>query len=285
MLELVDRCDVVVSNFRPGVMERLGLGYDTLVERNPSLVFATGSGYGTTGPRAGLPGQDLLVQAMSGLAANTGGGGPPVATAAAICDASAGFLLAFAIVAGVPLDAQLTGTPRTIDVSLLGAALTLQTPEAFIALNTDLEWQRNSINAGAPWFGAPYGFYATADGWIAVAMTPRDKLAELFELPAELIALDEEAWYQRRDEVYELIAGTIAGEQDERRLARALRGARRLGGAAALPLRGTRARTGAGERIRRAGHARARPGGASRRAGDDDERGRACRSSTAATTR
>jgi crotonobetainyl-CoA:carnitine CoA-transferase CaiB-like acyl-CoA transferase len=210
VFELVGRADVVVSNFRPGVMDRLGFGFDALVERNPKLVFATGSGYGQVGPQAGRPGQDLLVQAMSGLASNTGGGdGPPVATAAAVCDGSAGFLLAFAILAAV-LDARLTGTPRAVDVSLLGAALLLQSPEAFLALNTDLEWRRSSVNAGAPWFGAPYGFYAATDGWIAIAMTPRDRLVDLFQLPRELVELDEEDWYQQRDEVNKLISSIVA---------------------------------------------------------------------------
>jgi crotonobetainyl-CoA:carnitine CoA-transferase CaiB-like acyl-CoA transferase len=209
VLALVERCDAIVNNYRPRVMERLGLGYDALRRRNARLVYAQGSGYGRAGPLADRPGQDLLVQALSGLAANTGGGnGPPIPTAAAVCDAAAGFLLAFSIVSAV-LDARLTGTGRTVDVSLLGSALLLQAPEAFLALNTEMEWRRSLANIGAPWFGAPYGLYQTADGWVAIAMTPRQRLVELFGLPAELLELDEEAWYQRRDEVNAKFAAVL----------------------------------------------------------------------------
>jgi crotonobetainyl-CoA:carnitine CoA-transferase CaiB-like acyl-CoA transferase len=215
VLALAERCDVVVNNFRPGVMERLGLGFASFRERNPQIVFAQGTGYGDAGPLAGQPGQDLLVQALSGLAANTGGGnGPPIPTAAAICDASTGFLLAFSIVAAA-LDARLTGTARSIEVSLLAGALLLQAPEAFLALNTDMEWKRSVANIGAPWFGAPYGLYRTADGWLAIAMTPRHKLVELFGLSGALLELDEDAWYERRDDVNADLAEVLLGRTSD----------------------------------------------------------------------
>lgn len=210
VLELVERSDVVVNNYRPGVMERLGLGFDALCERNPRLVYGHGTGYGLRGPMAERPGQDLLVQSISGLAANTGGGGgPPIPTAAAICDMSAGLLLAFSIAAAV-LDARATGAARQVDVSLLGSALLLQSPEAFLALNTDMEWERSSANVGAPWFGAPYGFYKSADDWISVSMTPRERLIEVFGLSADLLELDAEEWHQRRDNVNGQLAEIIA---------------------------------------------------------------------------
>jgi crotonobetainyl-CoA:carnitine CoA-transferase CaiB-like acyl-CoA transferase len=159
---------------------------------------------------ADRPGQDLLIQAMSGLAANTGGGnGPPIPTAAAVCDAAAGFLLAFSLVSAV-FDARRTGNGRSLDVSLLGSALLLQAPEAFLALNTEMEWRRSLANIGAPWFGAPYGLYRTADGWVAIAMTPRARLVEVFGLPGELLDLDEDAWYERRDEVNAELAAILS---------------------------------------------------------------------------
>ena len=159
------------------------------------------------------------MQALSGLAANTGGGtGPPVPTAAAICDASAGFLLAFAVAAAV-LDARLTETARAIDVSLFGSALLLQTPEAFLALNTEMEWERSLANIGAPWFGAPYGLYRTADGWLAIAMTPRQRLVDLFGLPGELLDLDEDSWYEQRDEVNAQLASVMLKQTNDEWLA------------------------------------------------------------------
>jgi crotonobetainyl-CoA:carnitine CoA-transferase CaiB-like acyl-CoA transferase len=121
-----------------------------------------------------------------------------------IVDASTGFLLAFSVISAV-LDARLTGTPRRIDVSLLGTALLIQCQEALVALNTELRWERSHTGIAAPWNTAPYGMYETTDGAIAIAMTPREQLAQVFELPAELLALDEDGWFEARDSVNETI--------------------------------------------------------------------------------
>jgi crotonobetainyl-CoA:carnitine CoA-transferase CaiB-like acyl-CoA transferase len=205
ILGLVKHADAVIHNFRPGVMERLGLGYEEFLAHNPRLVYASGSGYGPAGPMVNRPGQDLLLQAMSGLAANSGdAGGPPTPIATPIVDASAGFLLAFSVISAV-LDARLTGAPRRIDVSLLGTALLIQCQEALVALNTDLQWERSSSGIAAPWNAAPYGIYQTSDGSIAIAMTPREQLTQVFELPTGLLQLDEEGWFEARDAVNKAI--------------------------------------------------------------------------------
>jgi len=199
--ELVEHCDVVVENFRPGVMERLGLGYDALLEHNPRLVYASGSGYGPKGPLIHRPGQDMLLQCMSGLAANSGpADGPPVPAGAPVLDASTAFLLAFSIVSAVH-DARASGTPRLVQASLLGTALLIQCQEALVAMNTDLEWQRSEAGIAAPWTDAPYGVYETEDGFIAMSMTPRAKLAAIFSLPAAVIECTDDEWFLKRDEV------------------------------------------------------------------------------------
>ncbi|WP_438390103.1 CaiB/BaiF CoA transferase family protein [Caballeronia sp. DA-9] len=199
--DLVKHCDVVVENFRPGVMERLGLGYDALLEHNPRLVYASGSGYGPKGPLIHRPGQDMLLQCMSGLAANSGpADGPPVPVGAPVLDASTAFLLAFSIVSAVH-GARANGTPRLVQASLLGTALLIQCQEALVAMNTDLEWQRSEAGIAAPWTDAPYGVYETADGFIAMSMTPRAKLAGIFSLPAAMIDCTDDEWFLKRDEV------------------------------------------------------------------------------------
>jgi len=87
VLKLIDTADVVVENFRPGVLDRLGFGYDALKQRKPDLIYASASGFGSSGPMADKPGQDLLVQAMSGLAAHTGqADGPPVPVGSIVID-------------------------------------------------------------------------------------------------------------------------------------------------------------------------------------------------------
>lgn len=210
VLRLVERCDAVVSNYRPGVMDRLGLGFEALCERNPQIVFALGTGYGPKGPMSELAGQDLLIQAMSGLAANSGSAdGPPVALAAAVCDAAGSFLLAFSITAAIHAARQ-TGQPQQVDVSLLGAALMVQCLEGFMAMNMkDMVLTRSETGLAAPWLEAPYGMYETSDGWISVSMTPRQRLIDLFDLPEELLALDHDQWYDRRDDVNSQLAAAL----------------------------------------------------------------------------
>jgi crotonobetainyl-CoA:carnitine CoA-transferase CaiB-like acyl-CoA transferase len=210
VLQLVERCDAVVNNFRPGVMDRLGLGFDALKARNPQIVYAQGTGYGPDGPMADRAGQDLLVQAMSGLAANTGPrNGPPIALAAAVCDAAAGFLLAFSLTAAVH-GARRNGEAQRVEVSLLGAALLIQCLEAFMAMNMEeMTLSRSESGLAAPWLEAPYGFYSTSDGWISVSMTPRSRLVEVFGLPADLVDLDHDVWYERRDEVNAQLAAVL----------------------------------------------------------------------------
>lgn len=211
ILSLAERCDIVVNNFRPGVMERLGIGFEDLRKRNPKIVYGQGSGYGKKGPMAGLPGQDLLVQAMSGLAANTGrADSPPVATGTAISDAASAFLFAFSLIAALR-GAEQTGEAQEVDISLLGATLLVQCLEAFMYMNMpEMELTRSATGLGAPWFGPPYGFYETSDGCVSVAMTPRKQTIELFGLSEDLLDLDDDEWYERRDEINAQIAEVIS---------------------------------------------------------------------------
>lgn len=215
LLELVKHVDVVVHNFRPGVMERLGFGYDDLSAINPELVYASGSGYGEKGPWVTRPGQDLLVQASSGLAWDSGPSNvPPVPSATPIVDAATGFLLAFNVVSAV-LDAKLTGTGRRVHASLLGTALLMQCQQALVAMNTDLRYERSASGLGAPWTDAPYGIYATSDGYIAMSMVGYDLLAKVLDLPASLLGLSEKETYDRRDEVVFAIKPQLAQETSD----------------------------------------------------------------------
>src|SRR5204863_6107868 len=99
---LSKEADLVVENFRPGVMDRLGLGYDDLSATNPSIVYVTGSGFGPDGPYVDRPGQDLLIQSMSGLAAYGGRrDDPPTPSGSSVVDASTALMLAFAAMVGL----------------------------------------------------------------------------------------------------------------------------------------------------------------------------------------
>ncbi|HEY0582777.1 MAG TPA: CoA transferase, partial [Chloroflexota bacterium] len=123
LLKLVERSDILVESFRPGVMDRLGLGYPVLSSRNPRIIYATLSGFGQTGPYRDRAGHDLNYLALAGvLGYNVGHDGQPVAPAVQIADLGGGTLGAVAILAAV-VSRQQTGRGQAVDVSLFGAAV------------------------------------------------------------------------------------------------------------------------------------------------------------------
>jgi crotonobetainyl-CoA:carnitine CoA-transferase CaiB-like acyl-CoA transferase len=122
---LVERADVLVQNFRPGVMERLGLGSEQARAWNPRLVYVSASGYGGQSPYRDRPGQDLLMQAVSGLASISGRAGqPPTAVGTAVIDQHGAALLAMGVLAAL-LERARTGQGLDVDVSMVRAALDL----------------------------------------------------------------------------------------------------------------------------------------------------------------
>jgi formyl-CoA transferase len=122
-LELVKKADVVLENYRPGVMEKLGLGYESLKEINPRIVYGAVSGFGHTGPYTQRPGYDIIAQAMSGLMSTTGWpGGSPTRTGTAIGDVLGGLSLAVGILAAVHSQKR-TGAGQKVDISLVDSAV------------------------------------------------------------------------------------------------------------------------------------------------------------------
>jgi crotonobetainyl-CoA:carnitine CoA-transferase CaiB-like acyl-CoA transferase len=198
---LVETADVVVENFRPGVMDRLGLGYEDLRNINPRIIYAAGSGYGGDGPYSHLPGQDLLIQAISGLAANTGTEeqGPTV-SAAAVVDQHSASLLAMGILAALVSRGR-TGEGQRVEVVMVQAALDLQAEPIVYHLN-GADLQRPKTPAADTFHPEPYGFYATADGYLAISLTPVRALSEALGSPADLAPYENpDIAYTRRDEI------------------------------------------------------------------------------------
>jgi crotonobetainyl-CoA:carnitine CoA-transferase CaiB-like acyl-CoA transferase len=209
VLRLAATADLVTENFRPGVMDRLGIGYEALRAVNPSLVYVAGTGYGPDGPYADRPGQDLLVQSVSGLAAHGGRrDDPPTPAGSSIVDASTALLLAFSAMVGL-FHRERTGQGQRIDVSLLSTAVALQCQELAAFLNSERRFERSQAGIGGAWLSAPFGIYRTADGHLALAMGSLAVLGELLDLP-ELAAYDspERAWADR-DHVYRLLAARL----------------------------------------------------------------------------
>ena len=133
--KLLDEADLLVENYRPGVMERLGLGYETLKKRNPGLIYVSCSGYGSSGPYRDEPGQDLLAQALSGLAFATGkADDPPIPAGTSIVDQHAAVLLALGALVALAARTR-TGEGQELEVNLLSAALDLQIEPLAYLLN------------------------------------------------------------------------------------------------------------------------------------------------------
>jgi crotonobetainyl-CoA:carnitine CoA-transferase CaiB-like acyl-CoA transferase len=204
--KLAAHADVLIQNFRPGVMERIGLGYDEAAKLNPKIVYGIVTGYGATGPWAELPGQDLLAQSRSGLVWLSGDAdGSPTPMGLSVCDLAASAHLVQGILACLVRCGR-TGQGGKVEISLLESILDLQFELTTTFLNDGGKLpQRSSVNNGHAYLGAPYGIYATADGFLALAMGSVLKLAGLLELPALAIYTDPQTWFTARDEIKGLI--------------------------------------------------------------------------------
>lgn len=186
LFRLAVRADVVIQNFRPGVADRLGIGPQALRTRNPRLIVGTISGYGEDGPWAGWPGQDLLAQALSGaMWLNGSADDGPVPFGLSIADMLAGHILTQGILAAL-VRRGIKGVGAHVETSLLEAMVDFQ----FEVLTTHLNDggrlpQRAKIRNAHAYLAAPYGVYRTANGWLAIAMTPLPKLEAALNIRLE----------------------------------------------------------------------------------------------------
>ena len=163
---LVSRADVVVENYRPGVMQAFGLDYDTLADSNRGLVYCSISAYGQTGPLRGRPGVDGIIQAASGLMSTLGvADGEPVKVATPVADMTTAYMATIAILAAYHA-AQRSGQGEYLDISLYNATLMLQQIgyASYFASDT----APAKAGSAAP-YAAPNEAYQTLDGWIMVA--------------------------------------------------------------------------------------------------------------------
>jgi crotonobetainyl-CoA:carnitine CoA-transferase CaiB-like acyl-CoA transferase len=205
--QLIKRADVMVQNFRPGVMERLGFGYDSVSQINSRLVYGIVSGYGNAKAWRDRPGQDLLAQARSGIMWLSGDeGDPPTPMALAIADMLAGHNLCEGILACL-VRRGTTGLGGLVETSLIEALLDFQFEVLTTHLNDGRRPPRRCAfrNAHA-YLAAPYGVYDTANGYLALAMTHLPTLGKLLDLPLLQEISDSADGFRRRDEIKQIIA-------------------------------------------------------------------------------
>lgn len=209
---LIGKADVVIQNFRPGVIQRLGLGYDQVRQINPRIVYAGISGYGEEGPWVARPGQDLLAQARSGLMwLNGDEDHGPVPFGLAVADMLAGAALVQGILAAL-VRRGISGKGSHVETSLLEALVDFQFEVLTTHLNDGRRLpKRSNFRSAHAYLSAPYGVYPTQDGFMAIAMTPIPKLADLLAI-AELApyADDKSSWFTARDDIKKIIAARIA---------------------------------------------------------------------------
>ncbi|WP_412049080.1 CaiB/BaiF CoA transferase family protein [Hoeflea sp. Naph1] len=189
--DLVAGADIIIQNFRPGVIERLGFGYEAVKALNPKIIYGSISGYGADTAWKELPGQDLLTQARSGVMWLSGGADDgPVAIGLPVADMLAGAALAQGILA-LLFRRERTGKGGLIETSLLEAITDLQ----FELLTTHLndggrKPERQRENPAHAYLAAPYGVYRTADGHIALGMNDLAELWTHFGVEGPLAGLD-----------------------------------------------------------------------------------------------
>ena len=222
LLELVKDADVFLQNYRPGVAERLGVDYATLSKINPRLIYVSMSGYREDGPYRNVPGQDLLLQGMSGAMMSTGAeGAPPSAAGQYLVDAVTAYS-AFEGALAALFHRERTGEGQLVQVNMLDAITTIQMQELSVFTVGEKPQARSAEPHAHSYIRAPYGVFATQDGYITVAMASLKKLGELFE-DSFFDGLDDErdSW-ALRDQIFakvkeHLPARTSAAWLDEMR--------------------------------------------------------------------
>jgi CoA:oxalate CoA-transferase len=208
---LVSRADVIIQNFRPGVMERLGLDYESVRAINPAIVYASASGYGDSGPWKDRPGQDLLAQSVSGmpwLSGSKDDGPTPVGLS--IAD----HLMSVHIAQGVTallVRRFRTGLGGHVQTSLLEAMLDLQFELLSTHLNdASVTVERKGPHSAHAFLSAPYGTYPTSDGYIALAMNPVPKIGSLLGIHELEELSDPQSWWDQEDRIGDLLAAHFA---------------------------------------------------------------------------
>ncbi|MEP9347768.1 CaiB/BaiF CoA-transferase family protein [Xanthobacter sp. KR7-225] len=212
LLDLVKSADVFLQNYRPGVAKRLGVDYETLAAINPKLVYCSISGYGESGPYTQRPGQDLLLQGMSGAMLSAGRAGePPTPAGQYLVDAVTAYT-AFEGVLAALLHRERTGEGQLVQVNMLDAITTLQMQELSVFTVAGKPQVRSAEPHAHVYIRAPYGVFATADGFLVLAFPSLKLLGELIDEPSFLAMNDEVDSWTKRDDIFAKTRAKLTGK-------------------------------------------------------------------------
>ena len=200
--KLIVNADIITQNFRPGVIERIGLDYKNILEINPQIVYGSITGYGSEGPWSKLPGQDLLAQSRTGITwLNGSGQDVPTPMGLAVADILAGHNLVEGILAAI-IKRFKTKKGSHVETSLIEGLLDIQFEVLTTYFNDGFRKpERSKFNNAHAYLSAPYGIYETEDNYIAIAMTPLPRLGELLESSYLKSLNDQKEWFTKRDEI------------------------------------------------------------------------------------
>ena len=214
--KLIAKADIMTHNFRPGVMEKIGLTFEDLIAINPKIIYGVITGYGNTGPWAKKPGQDLLVQSLSGLTWLSGKSSQgPVPFGLAVADLMCGNHFVQGILAALLKRAK-TGKGVLVEVSLLESILDVQFEAITIFLNNGGQLaDRGNVKGSAHAFlSAPYGLYETLDGYIAIAMGDLMLLANIIGVDLSAYS-DKKTWFTGRAAIRKILRKKITTQNSD----------------------------------------------------------------------
>jgi len=202
LMDLIKTADVFLQNYRPGVAKRLGVDYESLVKINPKLVYVSMSGYGEDGPYMDRPGQDLILQGLSGAMLSAGREGePPTAAGQYLVDAVSAYT-AFEGALAALLHRERTGEGQLVQVNMLDAIITLQMQELSVFTIGKKPQKRSHEPHAHVYIRSPYGVFATKDHFIVIAFPPLAKFGEIIGEESFLTMNDEEDSWVFRDEIF-----------------------------------------------------------------------------------
>lgn len=206
---LVSGADVFLQNYRPGVAARLGVDYESLRAINPSIIYVSISGYGEDGPYRDRPGQDLLLQAMSGAMLSAGRHGDEPSPAGQYLADAVTASTAFEGVLAALLHRERTGEGQLVTVNMLDALTTLQMQELSVFTVGKKTQERSAEPHAHVYIRAPYGVFATSDGFVALAFADLHVLGQLIDEPAFDGWNSEVEGWTRRDEIHARTAAKL----------------------------------------------------------------------------
>ncbi|MGW5385327.1 CaiB/BaiF CoA transferase family protein [Nocardia sp. NPDC003963] len=210
LYELVRGADVFLQNYRPGVAGRLGVDYETLHAIKPDLVYVSMSGYGTTGPYSDRPGQDVLLQAMSGgLASARRRGEAPRPAPFFLADAITAYS-AFEGAMAALFHRERTGEGQLVEINMLDSIIAAQMQEISVATVGGIRQEPSEQIHAHSYIRAPYGIFPTSDGHIALSFAEMDALAEVFGDDRFLRYDAERDGFTHRDEISGLVTENLA---------------------------------------------------------------------------